>query len=80
MLLPIAILIAIACCVQEHWNRLGDDDPQWDALLRKWFIQGVAVPFGMWAIINLGVSNHFPALVPNLAIARPRIIPGGIIG
>ena len=70
MLLPIAILIAIACCVREHWNRLGDDDPQWDALLRKWFIQGVAVPFGVWGIINLGISNHFPAMVPKLAIAQ----------
>jgi hypothetical protein len=70
MLLAVAILIAIACCVREHWNRLGDEDPQWEALLRKWFIQGVAVPAGVWAIVNLGISNYFPALVPKIAIAQ----------
>src|SRR3954466_11150199 len=70
MLLAVAILIAIACCVREHWNRLGNEDPQWDALLRKWFIQGVAIPAAFWAIVNLGLSSHLPPLVPKIAIAQ----------
>ena len=44
MLLSIAILIAVACGVREHWNRLRDDDPEWQSLFWKWLIQGAAVP------------------------------------
>src|SRR5215207_10679265 len=70
MLLAIAILIATACCVREHWSRVHHDDPGWNALLRKWFMQGVAIPTGFWGIANLGLINYFPALVPKIAIAQ----------
>lgn len=69
MLLAIAILIAIACCVREHWTRLHNDR-QWEGLLRKWFLQGVAAPTVAWGLVNLGISNRFPALVPKLAVAQ----------
>lgn len=70
MLLAVAILIAVACCVREHWSRLHNDDPEGNALLRKWFLQGVAVPAGVWALVNLGLFESFPALIPRIAIAQ----------
>lgn len=70
MLLAIAILIAVGCAVREHWNRLGNDDPEWSALLPGWFIRGAVAPSIVWALSNLGLFSRFPALVPNIAIAQ----------
>jgi hypothetical protein len=70
MLLAVAILIAVACCVREHWSRLHNDDPGYNALLRKWFVQGVAVPVGIWAFVNLGLFDRFPPLVPKIVMAQ----------
>ena len=61
------ILVVVAIAVREHWNRLDNNEPQWERLLHKWFLQGFVVPSALWAIINLGISNSFPALVPKLA-------------
>src|ERR1051326_5536764 len=70
MLLPLAVLIAVGCGVREHWSRLHRDDPAWNALLRKWFLQGAVIPAAAWAIANLGVTARFPALIPRIAIAQ----------
>jgi hypothetical protein len=70
MLLAVAILIAVACCVREHWSRLHDDTPASNALLRNWVIKGVAVPAAVWAVVNLGIFESFPALIPRLAVAQ----------
>jgi hypothetical protein len=69
-MLALAILIAVACGVREHWSRLRNDDPGWNAVLRRWFVQGVIVPVAAWGITNLGVSSRFPALIPQIAIAQ----------
>ena len=70
MLLAIAILIAIACALREHWARLGDGDPEWHRLLRRWFLQGAVAPAAAWGLINMGISERFPALVPEIAVAQ----------
>jgi len=69
-MLPLAILIAVACAVREHWSRLRNDDPEWNALFKKWFLQGAVVPAAAWTLVNLGVFRRFPPLVPKLAIAQ----------
>jgi hypothetical protein len=70
MFLSMIILVAVAIAVREHWNRLDNNEPHWDSLLRKWFIQGFAVPAAAWAFVNLGLIETFPALVPRLANAQ----------
>jgi hypothetical protein len=70
MFLSMIILVAVAIAVREHWNRLDNNEPGWIPLLRKWFLQGFVIPSTAWSLINLGLSNRFPALIPKLAYAQ----------
>src|SRR4051812_23573349 len=77
MLLALAILIAVACCIREDWMRLRAGDSDWDASLARWFCKGAIFPAAAWGIVNLGVSERFPAFIPNLAIAQSSGAPWG---
>jgi hypothetical protein len=70
MFLAIILLGAVCIAVREHWNRLGNDEFAWRMLFWKWAAQGVGIPMFLWALINLGISNHFPAMVPSIAVAQ----------
>src|SRR6185436_8222665 len=70
MFLSMIILVAVAIAVREHWNRLDNGEPEWVPLLRKWFLQGFVIPSALWALVNFGLSESFPALVPRLAWAQ----------
>jgi hypothetical protein len=69
-MLAFAIFIAVLCGAREHWNRLRNDDPAWNAYFRRWWIQGALVPAVAWGIVNLGFFRRFPPLIPKIAIAQ----------
>ena len=64
------ILIVVAIAVREHWSRLDNGEPDWDRLLRKWFLQGFVIPCAAWGFVNFGLIESFPSLVPRLANAQ----------
>lgn len=70
MFLAMIMLIAVGCCVREHWNKLGNYEPEAEGLFRRWLLLGVVVPSVFWAVWNLGISERFPAIVPEISIAK----------
>lgn len=86
MLLSLVMLAAVVLMVREHWHSLGADQLailnnralkhfgstslESDVLLRKWVIQGIAVPTAVWAIWNMGLIHRLPPIMPNIALAQ----------
>lgn len=70
MILSMLILIAASIAIRDHWNRLAEENRSWQLLFWRWLQQGFMIPVAAWGLINFGLSERFPALVPTIAHAQ----------
>lgn len=80
---PICVLICFAGLVTYYWKRLADEDAAYGRRwYRAWLIKGLAAPFAIWLLLNVGSTPVMPAIVkviPRKNIAPPPtvIFPSG---
>jgi hypothetical protein len=68
----IVVLAGVWAAASELWERLSQAQEE---KLRRWFqvwaIKGLAVPFLLWLVFNLGLSERLPPLMMEIQAAPP---------
>jgi hypothetical protein len=70
MLLIVLIALGAGWCSHQHWMRLAEGKGLSGERFWLWVLQGFVFPTLVWAFVNLGLSDRFPAFVPELVLAQ----------
>ena len=72
--LAIVLIIAVLKVAAEYRQRVVPRD-EWPVArlgILAWMAKGIALPLCVWILLNCGLLNRFPPIVPEISMAGPR--------